>query len=644
MGEENISGNDQQARSALLRHMIDHAGNEDCRLFGTNPRTGIFLEIPKLELEAAGEQAPALNEAYIAGSLQAIHSRVDCADFTMTGVLRILYRYPHSRLLTDRLRKSLVETVLGFKYWVDESGHDEMCMHTENHMILFHSNQLLAGQLYPDQIFPNSGKSGKEHARQAAILIGQWIAWRARFGFSEWNSKYYHEDLLALLNVSDYAADAQIRSKARQLIDLILLQMAIGSIHGVFGTSSGRAYADTVMNPRKDPSGVIGALLWGKGAGVIMPTMSGIMMAASGYRLPPLIRRIALDEPQELETFERHSLDMDEAAGRNVNPEEADNLWFFWGAQQYEHRQTIENAYRLTKYTQYMRHGKFSRWRSYYLECERMGLSYDPDPTPQALTRAEVYTYRTPDYMLSCVQDYRKGKQGYQQHIWQATLGVDALVFTTHPGAMTLNKSARPNYWHGNMLMPRAAAYKNVLLCIYWSKPDMYVTPFTHAYFPSSAFDETREEGGWVFGRKGDGYIALRALSGMRWGKPEDVAAIYAGWDWAQKLPEQHELIAPGPSAVWICELGNPINYASFERFVAEISASSVAGDAVSVEYLSPILGKVEFGWNSPFKVGEQVIPLSGYPRLSNRYCDAPFDSLKYEIRHGDERHLLDFT
>ncbi len=32
-----------------------------------------------------------------------------------------------------------------------------------------------------------------------------------------------------------------------------------------------------------------------------------------------------------------------------------------------------------------------------------------------------IQTYRTPDYLLSCAQDYRAGKPGYQ-HIWQATL------------------------------------------------------------------------------------------------------------------------------------------------------------------------------------------------------------------------------
>ena len=43
-------------------------------------------------------------------------------------------------------------------------------------------------------------------------------------------------------------------------------------------------------------------------------------------------------------------------------------------------------------------------------------------------------TYKTPDYMLCSAQDWLPGELGYQQHIWQATLGPDAVVFS-YPSA-----------------------------------------------------------------------------------------------------------------------------------------------------------------------------------------------------------------
>lgn len=60
-----------------------------------------------------------------------------------------------------------------------------MCFHTENHQILFHSCELLAGQLFCDAVLPNSGQTGRWHAEHGAKLAHGWLDQRARFGFSE---------------------------------------------------------------------------------------------------------------------------------------------------------------------------------------------------------------------------------------------------------------------------------------------------------------------------------------------------------------------------------------------------------------------------------------------------------------------------
>ena len=52
---------------------------------------------------------------------------------------------------------------------------------------------------------------------------------------------------------------------------------------------------------------------------------------------------------------------------------------------------------------------------------------------PQHTRGANLITYRTPHYMLSSAVDHRAGYGGDQHHIWQATLGPDAVCFTAHP-------------------------------------------------------------------------------------------------------------------------------------------------------------------------------------------------------------------
>ena len=163
-------------------------------------------------------------------------------------------------------------------------------------------------------------------------------------------------------------------------------------------------------------------------------------------------------------------------------------------------------------------------------------------------TREEVnlITYRTPDYMLSAAVDYRPGYGGDQQHIWQATLGPDAVCFTAHPAK---REGPTPDYWTGEGTLPRVAQVENVLVAVYKinTMPGLYVTNrllFTHAWFPKDKFDEVVERDGWVFARKGDGYLALYSRNPYRW-QTED------GED------QDREIIAEGKTNIWLCELGS---------------------------------------------------------------------------------------
>jgi hypothetical protein len=116
--------------------------------------------------------------------------------------------------------------------------------------------------------------------------------------------------------------------------------------------------------------------------------------------------------------------------------------------------------------------------------------------------------------MLCSAQDYRPGEPGYQQHIWQATLGPDAVVFVTHPPCLGEDGSHRPGAWHGNLSLPRVAQWRDVLIAVHNLPADDWLG-FTHGYFPTGAFDEHTIHDGWAFARKGDGYLALAAAQGV---------------------------------------------------------------------------------------------------------------------------------
>lgn len=102
--------------------------------------------------------------------------------------------------------------------------------------------------------------------------------------------------------------------------------------------------------------------------------------------------------------------------------------------------------------------------------------------------------------------DFRKGKAGYQQHPWMASLSHDVVVYTNHPGGENLRNS--PNYWAGNEVLPRVAQIGDIVVCIY-AIPESHKTDYTHAYMPVEKMDTVMERDLWTFARKDDGYLAL---------------------------------------------------------------------------------------------------------------------------------------
>ena len=248
--------------------------------------------------------------------------------------------------------------------------------------------------------------------------------------------------------------------------------------------------------------------------------------------------------------------------------------------------------------------------------------------------------------MLSCAQDYRKGKDGMQQHIWQATLGGRAVVFTNHPGTAELD--GRPSYWTGNGTLPKTVAHKNVAICMHripqtndavgeWNRWDQEEMLFSHAYFPQDAFDEVVEKNGWVFGRRQDAFVALYSLVPTTWHKPE------GSLDAVGVADKPYELVARGLENAWICELGDSDAHSSFETVIEKISQSVIKGDMYLLEYHSPSQGRIVTGWDQSLVVNGEVISVHKYPRFDTAYCYAEFNSTKYDIHHGGHRLVLDF-
>jgi hypothetical protein len=604
-----------------------------------------WLLIPALERERRGLPAKPIDRAILANLIEACRPLVH-KNWTLPVPLWLLYRYARSPQWTPQDRADLKSVVLHTKFWMDEPGHDQDCYFTENHQILFHVDEYLAGQLYPDERFPHDGRTGRWHRAHAEARIERWMDWRARFGFSEWKSMGYSDALLfALLTLREFTSDDRLRRRADMVVDLILLQYALHNFRGDSACSQGRSSWQTVTRGEEWMSSAVCSLLWGVGRQTEVTSAAAICLACCGYGVPAALQAIALDVPAEREVWERESLDVEEGAAFGVDPHDFESILFYWGAQLFDHRDTIANSARLMPWDGYYMNERVKAFAEAYRLADREGRAIDPDPDYTALSRADQYAFRTPHYQVSCAQDYRAGKPGFGQHIWQATLGGRAVVFTTHPDSGDLQD--RPNYWSANGSMPRAAAFHNVVVCVYRVDPARHRWLGTHAWFPKFAFDEVVEVGGWVVGRKGDGYVGLRSMLPARWHEPDPrvLREVYR-FDEAARAraaASAYELFAPGHANVWVCELGSRPQSGDFAAFVARLSAAALEGDWQRVVYASPSLGPVEFGWTGPLQVGGRTVPLRTQWRIDSPYARTRFGDRRYDIRAGDRALRLDF-
>jgi hypothetical protein len=535
--EEPYGTYDERHREAL-EYAVTQEGN-------------LYVEIAKVKLGQWDE----LDRGVIEDAIEGINRRGDCSDFDLVGLLGVVARFGDLDAFPEDLKAAIKDCALNFKYWHDEPGSDAMCYTTENHSILFHTCEILAGQLYPDEVFTNVGETGTWHREKGERMARAWLRARGRTGFWEWDSNcYFEEDILALSHLAGLAETQDVMELAAVLLDKMLFTMAVNSYKGAFGSTHGRTYASLIKSAKLESTSGISRLMFGMG--IYNHHLRGLVaMACSEYEFPLLIGDIARDRPDAMWNRERHVVSGD---GDEVNK----------------------------------------------------------------------VTYKTPDFMLASAQDYHPGERGYQQHIWQATMGPDAVAFVTHPPTVSEDGAHRPNFWHGNVILPRVAQWKDVLFAVHKLPEDDWMG-FTHAHFPIYSFDETAIADGWAFARQGDGYLALTAAQGLE--------SVHRG------PGAYRELRSHGQENVWVCQMGRAALDGDFEAFQAEVKAASLAFEGLSVRYTSLRGDTLAFGWAGPLTRNGEDVAITGFPHYENPYCTAELPAEQMDIEVGGYLMRLQF-
>jgi hypothetical protein len=501
-----------------------------------------------------------IDESAICWTCEFIAARNDCADFVIQGILRLMFWERQKRHLSAEINTLMKDTILGFKYWIDEPGDTVMYMGSENHRLLFHVAEWMAGFLFPTEEFTNSRQNGLFHYQKAFVYITEWLRQRGRFGFDEWHSNSYFPICIApLLNVYDFATiegQYKLRQMTSAVLDEMFFNLGSDSYQGIWGTTHGRSYGIYVKYPDFEGTSALCWLLFGTGSLTKGTSgMATVCLGTSTYKPPKIIFDMATDTTSVIEAKERHGI--------------------------------LQTS---------MRH-------------------------------ADFVVYRTPDYMLSGLQDHRKGEFESSSHTAQITLGNKANIFWSSPHTCGEGSGLRPDYWSGSSVMPRVIQYKNVLSLTFRLNN---FTWMSHAWFPQELFDEVRFTGNWVFVRVKQGYVGIYSQNGMKVGDE----GRYAGRElqcWAQEN-------------TWLVECGREADWKSFDAFVNALSAARITTHDGVVTFESPSVGRFVTGWDVTPTINDVPIQLNRYPLVDSAWAHSNFGSGEMVLRYGDEVYELWFS
>jgi hypothetical protein len=618
----------------LTTVVTDYIRNSRYETLPMRPNPPIQLEQDQVYYELANG-ADTVDWRRLDGTLQYIRNEYDCSDFRLVNLVRILYEFGEE--VPAETMEEIRQVLFNFRYWWDEPGENSMCYWSENHQILFASAEYLIGQKFPNAQFPNSGLTGTQHMEKARERIMDWLQMRWDYGFIEfYSSVYYKEDIGPLINLIDFADDPELVTRCQIVLDLLFYDIAAQSYGTMFSSVSGRAYMNNRIGREAADFGGLTHYFWGNGE-EIGPGMMYGMMQTENYTLPPVLREIALDTSTVI-IRQSNGLDLSDLRAEGFYGTDNRSMMMQWGMEAFTNPEVVRNSLAHVKSSNMFTNaflGDFTilNYRLLaWLHLEPTVVRIiNPQSNGTAIQKGNTYTYKTPDYSMYTAQAHRPGDYGDQQHVFGMNVGNHFSIFHNHPAAERDVDRQSPNYWVGYGRFPHSVQERNVNLSIYKIPErkglmESYLLDYTHAYFPSEDFDTAYIENNYLFGKKGETYVAMIGAGELsfRDGALDDV-------------------IQPGKKTYWITEAGSFSEDGSFEEFASRIKANPVQFDTVSMTlaYTSNQTA-YELAFGGLFKVNQETVD-TDYKRYDSPYIQAERKDSTLKFSCNGKSLFLDF-
>jgi len=591
--------------------------------------TKCFKEIYLLDL------GQTIDETDLLKLVEFVNRRYDCADFRLIVLIKTYLSYKH--LLSAHAVERIEEAMLHFKYWMDEPGDDGMCFWSENHQILFHTCEYLAGHIFKNQTFINDGNLGSVKCEKAQIKIHRWLDYKLTYGFIEWHSNtYYEEDIAPLIMLVEFSKDQKMVEKSKMVLDLLFLDMAMHSFEGYFVATSGRCYElQKKDSTTHDVNDLLTHAFGIQQKEIDYTRLSSLFILSKAYTVPKVIKEIARDKSLVI-IKDSMGLNLSEIHREINNHDIDDKGMLLWQMEAFTNKESIEMTMDIFNQWQLQENNFLKDLNAVNRKpLRKLGLLplvvklLNPATQGVAIERANTYTYKTKDYMMSCAQHYHPKKFGDQQHIWQATLPGLINIFSTHPGSPMFDDLARnfsPSFWVGNGINPHAIQDENKLFLMYDLNPrkgylERNRQYFVHFHFPFNRFDEVVEFEKEIYAKINVTYVAIL------------MSKTYTKID-------PNEIRIHGKHSQYIVVLSSEENEGSFKDFIDRIQQNTFSFSKHKITYQDHDTFTLKM--DKPLiKNGQKVS--TDYKRFETPYVNSERKPKHLEITHQGYMLIHDY-
>ncbi len=460
-------------------------------------------------------------------------------DFELVKLVRVMF------LGGEIYDSQILPEVNQIPYWIN--NYDTIrSFWSENHESMWMSSDWLIHE-----------RTGRPIDNSLEQRLKHYLHLKVNYGFYEFfSSTYAPFCLTGLLNLADFAEDVEIKTlaatAAKRLLSDILL---VANDRGVYFPAAGRNYTSRYGNPYGHNHSSLIYLLTGLGQVPTDASHAGAFLATSSVDFSDVGEAWVA----ELDTTLSIGHTLEEGFVINQNMTTIDRTAFQWSSGAYFHPDVVYETVQLLEDSNMWNHVDFE------LLAPVAGFPLESYPEiaeglseltmSSGIFGQDVSIFKNGRVTLASIQDFWKGKIGFQQWPGVANVGLSAVYTSSGYVDEVWGTSKHDN---ANEHLPYVEQSSNVALIMYRPEEVSPILPFHNTevalFWHDTAFSEIVEDDLWLIGRQEDGYVAARRSC---------IGEING-----------HRACPTVGGQTWVIVVGNEDMYGSFSSFQNLISQS----------------------------------------------------------------------